>query len=173
MPHMRSSIVMVSVVFAALTLAPCRSESGAASPIARTSKGAPKRADGYWALKNIGGGGTVIGTHHLCVGGTSEERGSVFDQIALNVNCSRYDFKEPDAGWDFHFVCGKAPMVSESKGKISGDFAKSYKVEMTVTEDGLTLSRTVEASNGGPCPAGVTPGDLMDEKGSKVTNILN
>jgi hypothetical protein len=173
MPYTRSSIVMWSVMFAALTLAPCRSEGGTGAQIVRTSKGVPKRADGYWALKNIGGGGTVIGTQHLCVGGTSEERGSILDQIALNVNCSRYDFKQTDAGGEFDIVCGKAPMVSESKGKISGDFAKSYKVEMTVTEDGLTLSRTVEASNGGACPAGVTPGDLMDEKGSKVTNILN
>ncbi len=170
---MRASIVAWIVMFAALTLAPCRSEGGSAAQIARTSKGAPKRADGYWALKNVGGGGTVIGTQYLCVGGASEERGSVFDQIALDVNCSRYDFKPTDAGWDFHFVCGKAPMVSESKGKISGDFAKSYKVEMTVEEDGVTLSRTVEASNGGPCPAGVAPGDLMDEAGRKVTNILN
>jgi hypothetical protein len=164
---------MSSVLFAALMLAPCRSEGGTATQIVRTSKGAPKRADGYWALKNIGGGGTVIGTQHLCVGGNSEERGSVFDQIALNVNCSRYDFKQSDAGWEFDTMCGKAPMVSEAKGKISGDFAKSYTVEMTVTEDGLTLSRTVEASNGGTCPAGVAPGDLMDDKGSKVTNILN
>jgi hypothetical protein len=161
------------VVFVALLLAPCRSESGTAAQIVRTSKGAPKRADGYWALKNIGGGGTVVGTQRLCVGDGSEERGSIFDQIALNVNCSRYDFEQTAAGWEFDTVCGKAPMVSESKGKISGDFAKSYKIEMTVTEDGLTLSRTIEARNGGACPAGVMPGDLMDEKGGKVTNILN
>ncbi len=44
---------------------------------------------------------------------------------------------------------------------------------MTVEEDGIALTRTVEASNGGACPPGVGPGDLMDEKGSKVTNILN
>ncbi len=170
---MRALVVISSVVFAALVSAPCRSEGGTAAQIARTSKGAPKRADGYWALENVGGGGTVIGTQHLCVGGGSEERGSVFDQIALNVNCSRYDFKKTDAGWEFDTVCGKAPMVSESKGKISGDFTKSYRVEMTVTEDGLALKRTIEASNRGACPAGVMPGDLMDEKGSKVTNILN
>ncbi len=170
---MRSSIVLSSVLLAVLTLAPCRNEVATAAEIVRTAKGAPKRADGYWALKNVGGGGTVIGTQHLCVGGNSEERGSIFDQIALNVNCSTYDFKQTGAGWEFTTVCGKTPMVSTSKGKISGDFAKSYRVEMTVEEDGLTLSRTIEASNGGACPAGVAPGDLMDEKGSKVTNILN
>lgn len=161
---MKAMIVML----AALALATCRSE---AAPL--TAKGAPKRADGYWALENVGGGGTVIGTQHLCVGGDSEERGSVFDQIALNVNCSTYEFKPSAAGWAFDFVCGKPPMVSKSKGKITGDFAKSYKVEMTVEEDGLTLSRTIDASNGGACPAGVKPGDLMDEKGAKITNILN
>lgn len=166
---MRASIVMLAV----LTLLPCRSESGTTAQIARTAKGAPRRADGYWALKNVGGGGTVIGTQHLCVGGGSEERASVFDQIALNVNCSTYDTKQTDAGWEFDIVCGKPPMVSENKGKISGDFAKSYRVEMTVKEENITLSRTIEASNGGACPAGVAPGDLMDEKGSKVTNILN
>lgn len=170
---MRSRIRTSGVVFAALALALCRGAGDAADQVARTSKGAPKRADGYWALKNVGGGGTVIGTQHLCVGGDSEEHGSIYEQIALNVGCSTYDFKRTDVGAEFHTVCGKAPMVSESKGKISGDFTKSYKVEMTVTEDGLTLSRTIEASNGGACPAGVSPGDLMDEHGSKVTNILN
>ena len=162
------------MVFAALAWRPWVSDGGPTpTPIMRTAKGAPKRADGYWALKNIGGGGTVIGTQHLCVGGDSEERGSIFDQIALIVNCSTYDFKRTDAGWDFNTVCGKAPMVSEAKGKISGDFAKSYKVEMTVKEDAVTQSRTIEARHGGACPAGVAPGDLMDEKGGKITNILN
>lgn len=170
---MRSWVLMSGVVLGALISAPFRSDAETPAQVARTSKGAPKRANGYWALKNIGGGGTVIGTQHLCVGGDSEERGSVYDQIALNVGCSTHDFKRTDAGSEFHTVCGKAPMVSETKGRISGDFARSYKVEMTVTEDGVTLSRTVEASNGGGCPAGVAPGDLMDEQGRKVANILN
>ena len=171
---MRSWVLISSVVFAALTWMPFGSDAGPTPvQITRTAKGAPKRADGYWALKNIGGGGTVIGTQHLCVGGDSEARGSIFDQIALNVNCSTYDFKRTDAGWDFNTVCGHAPMVSETKGNISGDFAKSYKVEMTANEGDVTQRRTIEASNGGACPAGVAPGDLMDEKGAKIANILN
>lgn len=141
--------------------------------IALTVKGAPRRADGYWALKNVGAGGTAIGTQYLCVGGGSEEKASIFDQIALNVNCTHYDFKRTGAGWDFDTSCGAAPMVSENKGTIAGDFAKQYTVEMRVKEDDVELGRTVEANNGGACPAGVAPGDLIDEKGKKIANILN
>lgn len=144
-----------------------------AGQITRTSKGAPKRADGYWALKNVGGGGTVIGTQYVCVGANSEERGSILDQIALNVNCSTYEVKATETGSEFHIVCGKPPETSETTGKVSGDFAKAYKVEMTVKESDLTQTRTIDASNGGACPAGVAPGDLMDDKGKKVANILN
>ena len=172
---MKTLALLSGVALAALAMPACGGDGDGVTPakITLTSKRAPKRADGYWALKNVGSGGTVIGTQHLCVGRDSEERGSIFDQIALNVNCSTYDFKRTDAGWNFETVCGRAPMVSDTKGTISGDFAKAYKIEMTAKEGDFTQSRTIKASNEGACPAGVIPGDLMDENGKKVTNILN
>ena len=141
--------------------------------VALTAKGAPARADGYWRLENIGGGGTTIGTQYLCVGSGSEERRSLFDQIAMNVNCSRYDITGGGADWAFDFVCGAPPMESLATGSVSGDFVKAYKVEQQVTEGDFSQERTIVASNGGACPDGVAPGDLIDDQGAKVTNILD
>jgi hypothetical protein len=62
-------------------------------------------------------------------------------------------------------------MISEAKANISCEFVKAYRVEMTVTEGDVTQRRTIEASHRGACPAGVAPGDLVDESGKKVGNI--
>lgn len=146
--------------------------SGAApAAVATTEGGAPRRAAGLWSLKNIGGGGTVIGTQQLCVDGASEEEASVFDQIARNTNCSKYEIVPGEGTWSFEFVCGGAGMTSTSKGTVSGDFASTYKVEMTESDGTMDLSRTIEASHAGDCPAGVAPGTLMDEQGNKVADI--
>lgn len=84
-------------------------------PIAVTSRGAPKRADGYWQLITIGAGGTEMGKQFLCVGADSEERGPVFDQIAINVNCSKHDFTRTAAGWNFDTACG--PMNATTRAQ--------------------------------------------------------
>ncbi len=63
-------------------------------------------------------------------------------------------------------------MVSTSKGTISGDFVKAYRIEQIESDGTMELKRTIEATHAGACPAGVKPGDLMDDKGTKVANIL-
>src|SRR4051794_16368149 len=90
--------------------------TAAAPEVATTANGAPKRADGRWELKNIGGGGTVIGTQVLCVGAASENKASVFDQIAKNMNCKKYETPRTGAGWTFDFTCGPAGMTAKTTG---------------------------------------------------------
>lgn len=141
--------------------------------VALTKSGAPKRADGYWGLKIIGRSGSVMGSQFLCIAGDAEERRSVFDGVAMNINCSKYEIKRNGATWDFAFVCGSAPMLAETMGTVSGDFTAAYKIEMQAKEGDFSQSRTIEASNGGACPTGAAPGDLMDDRGKKVTNTLN
>lgn len=149
------------------------SPAAADAPISLTASGVPKRADGYWELHNIGGGGDVVGTQFLCIGGGSEERRSLFDQIARNVNCSKYDIARAGAGWTFDFSCGAAGMISTSKGTVSGDFARAYRIEQTEGDGTVELKRTVEAQHAGACPSGAKPGDLFDEKKSLIANILD
>jgi hypothetical protein len=177
------NVSIIGLGAALLTLSACGGNSdggdkgateASAVEVALTKSGAPKRADGYWELKHIGSGGTMIGTQFLCIGGDAEERGTVFDGIAIkNSNCGKYEIKRNGAAWDFAFVCGAAPMLAETSGKVSGDFTYRYTIKMQAKEGDLSQSRTIEARNGGACPAGVAVGDLMDEQGKKVTNTLN
>jgi hypothetical protein len=113
----------------------------------------------------------VIGTQTLCVDEASETTASLFDQIARPTNCSKYEIAGGDGSWTFEFVCGGEGFTSTSKGTASGDFASSYKVEMTDSDGTMELSRTIEASRTGDCPAGVTPGTLRDEQGKVVADI--
>lgn len=146
--------------------------SGASpAPVATLASGAPMRAAGLWALKNLGGGGTVIGTQQLCVDAASEAKASLFDQIALNTNCSKYEIAPGNGGWAFEFVCGGGGMAATSKGVVTGDFTAAYMVEMTASDGTMELSRTIEASRTGDCPAGVSPGTLLDEEGKVVADI--
>jgi hypothetical protein len=174
------SIIALSVSF--LALGACgnnsnESDKGAGKAhggdVALTKSGAPKRADGYWELRNIGGAATVMGSQFLCIGGDAEERRTVFDAIAMNNNCSKYDIKRSGSGWDFAFICGTDPMLAETSGKVSGNFTSNYKIEMQAKEGNFSQSRTIEATKGGPCPTGTSPGDLMDGQGKKIANTLN
>lgn len=147
--------------------------AGEAQPaaVATTAGGAPIRAAGLWELKNLGGGGEVIGTQTLCVDAASEEKASLFDQIARNTNCSKYEITSGAGTWAFEFVCGSDGFTSTSKGTVSGDFASSYRVEMTDDDGTVALSRTIEGTRSGDCPAGVAPGTLHDEQGNVVADI--
>lgn len=112
-----------------------------------------------------------MGTQQLCVDASSEEKASVFDQIARNTNCSKYEIVPGEEAWSFEFVCGPAGMTLTTKGTVEGDFASSYKVEMTESDGSMEMSRTIEASHTGDCPATVTPGSLLDEQGAFVADI--
>lgn len=139
--------------------------------VATLANGAPRRAAGLWELKNLGGGGSVIGTQTLCVDDASEEKASLFDQIARNTNCSKYEITPGGGTWSFEFVCGGEGFISTTKGEASGDFTGSYRVEMTDSDGTSEMSRTIEATRAGDCPAGVAPGTLRDEQGKVVADI--
>lgn len=143
----------------------------AAVEVATTASGAPKRAAGQWELKNIGGGGTVIGTQFLCIDSASEEKAPLFDQIAKNINCAKYETARVADGWTFEFVCGPAGMTATTTGSASGDFASSYRVEMSESDGSMTLERVIEAKRLGDCPSGIAPGMLTDEQGRTVADV--
>ena len=145
--------------------------AAAAVEIATTAGGAPKRAAGNWELKHLGGGGTVIGTQYLCVDSESEEKAPLFDQIAKNVNCTRYETARVASGWTFNFRCGANGMVADTQGSASGDFTSSYRVEMVESDGSVSLDRIIEAKRKGDCPPGVAPGTLKDEEGRTVADI--
>ncbi len=115
----------------------------------------------------------MIGTQSLCVSAATEAKRNLFSQIALNANCSKYVTAREGDVWSFEFVCGPEEMTSTSKGTVSGNFVSAYTVEMTESDGSMDLSRTIQATRTGACPAGVAPGTLIDETGKTVTNTLD
>src|SRR6185437_4160002 len=86
-----------------------RDDAGAAAPapatVAVTSKGTPRRADGYWEMASFTDKGSPMSKQFLCVGGGSEDKFSVFDQLAEVGDCSKKQFTRTATGWAFETRC--------------------------------------------------------------------
>jgi len=153
--------------------------AGAATPaaatpttVATTPAGAPRRRDGYWEMASYGASGTQMGKQFLCVGAGSEDKFSIYDQLASAGDCSKKDFVRTPTGWNFETRCEIMQTVTVQKGVISGNFQDNFRVDQTVTQTpnmeikGYILGRRV-----GDCPAPFAPGDLVDGDGSKIGNM--
>ena len=101
--------------------------------VVQTPQGAPKRKDGYWEMASISVDGSEMDKQLLCVGGDSEDKYSIFDQLAVAGDCTKKDFKRTLAGWDFETRCSMLNMETVQKGTISGDFQTNFRVDQTVT----------------------------------------
>ena len=150
------------------------SKGATASSPALTAKGAPKRLDGYWEFASIGASGTVMGKQFLCVGAGSEDKYSIFDQLSALGSCSKKDFMRTPTGWSFETQCSMMSVTTVQKGVITGDFQKSFRVDQTVTQSsGGGMTGAVVGRRIGDCPGQYKPGDLVDDDGSTLINVLN
>ncbi len=139
-----------------------------------TTAGAPKRRDGYWELTAIGPGGTAIGKKFLCVGSGSEEKFSLFDQLALLGSCSKKEFRRTAGGWSFETQCAMMDVTTTQKGTISGDFQNSFRVDQKVSQSsGFDTTGAMIGRRVGDCPAQYKPGDMVTEDGSMSINMLD
>ena len=145
-----------------------------ASSPALTAKGAPKRRDGYWEFNSIGASGTVMGKQFLCVGAGSEDKYSIFDQLSELGDCSKKEFTRTSTGWSFETRCSMMSVTTVQKGVIAGDFQNSFRVDQTVTQSpGGGMTGAVAGRRVGDCPGKYKPGDLVDDDGSTLTNVLH
>jgi hypothetical protein len=179
-------IAMPPVAAAALGLAACGGSSsgtkaadGAAAEaptpaaLALTPTGAPHRRDGYWEMASFSDRGTQMGKQFICVGGDSENRFSVFDQLAAVGDCNKRDFKRTATGWTFETRCQLMDKETVQKGTISGDFQQSFRVDQTVTQGADTaITGSIRGQRIGDCPAKFKPGDLVDQGGDLLGNML-
>lgn len=188
---MRSLPVAVSMFVAACALAGCgppaagkkaASEAGstagdataAATPanVALTAKGAPHRRDGYWEMQSFDEHGTAMSKQYLCVGAGSEDRFSVFDQLADAGSCDKRDFVRTPTGWTFETRCKLMDAVTVQKGAISGDFQTGFRIDQTVTQGEINRKGSVRGKYAGACSAKYKPGDLVDDDGQVLGNML-
>jgi hypothetical protein len=144
-----------------------------ASP-ALTVKGAPKRRDGYWEFASVGASGTVMGKQFLCVGAGSEDKYSIFEQLSELGNCSKKEFTRTPTGWNFETRCSMMNVTTVQKGVIAGDFQNNFRVDQTVSQtSGGGMTGAVVGRRVGECPAKYKPGDLVDDDGSTILNVMH
>lgn len=139
--------------------------------VALNAKGEPKRRDGYWELASFTEQGAPMQKQYLCVGGASEEKFSLFDQVDA-AGCGKQGFKRTASGWSFEMSCKTPYSDTAQKGTIAGDFQGGFLVRQTVTQNGTTMTGSIRGKRAGECPAQFKPGDLVDDHGSKIGNML-
>jgi hypothetical protein len=143
---------------------------------------APMRKAGWWEFAAVGQSGTAIGKQNLCIGEASEKVYSAFDQITgeamTGIPCTKRDFQQTAEGWAFETTCspgnlpGMSDLTMNAKGTITGDLATQYEVHQTVTSAGNTMTGVIQAALKGPCPEGRKEGDLADESGNLLVNMI-
>lgn len=180
----------LSIIFSLSALTACNSEpvtnrtdkvshddapavAGTPADVAITSKGAPRRADGYWEMGSFGSDGSPMMKQFYCVGAGSEEKYSLFDQLTIMGNCSKTDFKRTSAGWNFDIQCAIMDQKMAQTGTIAGDFQNRFAMTINVAENGGSPRKgTIQGKRAGECPAMFKPGDLVNGDGKKITNLL-
>ena len=137
--------------------------------VAVTAKGIPRRADGWWEIRRVNPDGSDVGKQFLCVGGGSEDRLTVFDQVAPFSDCSKKEFKRTASGWSFDTQCSEVGIEVASKGTISGDFQQSYRADLTVEQSNTSpQAGSLLGKRVGECPAGVKGGAIANDKGRVI-----
>lgn len=135
----------------------------------------PQRAPGLWEQKITTAG--MDQTSQVCIDKTVEERFSLWGQQAGKSDCSQTQLTpRVGGGWNFASTCNMGDAgVTSTKGEVTGDLAKAYKVSAQNTISGAsspqmngTHEMSIEATWKGPCPAGVKPGDMVLPGGMKI-----
>jgi hypothetical protein len=136
---------------------------------AATQSAVPKRRDGWWELASYTADCEPMARQNMCVGAGSEEGFSVFDQVNA-VGCENARYERAGPGWNFELSCELMGMKTASKGRITGDFSRSFRVDQTVTTDGSTRTGSIRGVHKGSCPAPFKAGDLVSN-GAVIMNV--
>ena len=135
----------------------------------------PQRAPGLWEQKITTSGMTQVS--QVCLDKAAEQRLTWWGQHAGEGACSAAQVTpRPGGGWSFASTCNMGDNgVTATKGEVTGDFAKAYKLEAQSTITGASAPQmngshamTLEATWKGPCPAGLKPGDMVLPGGMKI-----
>jgi hypothetical protein len=161
-----------------------------AGPAATASNGTtPQRRAGLWqqTISREGGQGSssamnAMGGMKICIDASTEAKSAM---LSHNINAGRMasshcapptTSRGLDGGWSFSTTCsmGEAGTIT-SRGTASGDFSSAYHVHVETDVAGARYG----AMNGhhvtdidgkwlGPCPAGMTGGDIELANGMKI-----
>lgn len=187
---MRKVLALTAVSLAALSACdrkpaqaphPPAPPGAAPASSARTAPAAatlPARTPGLWA-QTVSSRGRSQATR-ICLDKATEARFTWWGQHAGQGACGKAQVTpRPGGGWTFASACDMGENgKTETRGEVTGDFAKAYKVSAESTISGArapemngTHAMTLEARWKGPCPAGMRPGDMLLPGGMKI-NVL-
>lgn len=182
--RMRKAVIVAVVSLAALsachrrpTQAPKPPAAPGAPPAAEAGAPAalPERTPGLWEQKVSSEGRTQVS--QICLDKAVQQRFTWWGQHAAKGACGETSIAgRPGGGWDFASTCDMgAGGKTATKGSVTGDFAKAYRLTATSTISGARApemngahAMTLEASWKGPCPAGMQPGDVLLPGGMKI-----
>ncbi|HWF01776.1 MAG TPA: DUF3617 family protein [Caulobacteraceae bacterium] len=128
----------------------------------------PQRRAGLWE-ENItqSGRGERQQRMRVCLDASNEMRLSMFGSEEAKT-CRRSGTRRPDGAYDFTTACSAAGASLTTHGVASGDFVAGYHVHSTVTVSGSPIGVLngqrdvdVDARWLGPCPAGMSPGQVV------------
>ena len=190
---MRKALVLTAISLAALSACnrkPAQAPHPPAVPGAPPTSGVqapapsaaavaiPARTPGLWEQKVTSRGMTQA--TRICLDKAAEARFAWWGQNAGQGACSHTRVTpRSGGGWSFASSCDMGENgKTETRGEVTGDFAKAYKVSAESTISGAraqsmngTHAMTLEASWQGPCPAGMRPGDMILPGGMTI-NVL-
>jgi hypothetical protein len=139
----------------------------------------PQRKPGMWemSLVNSTARDREIKSQ-LCTDASVEKRFSALGGSQGPVNCAQGPLRRTATGFEFESTCKAPGHTTVTKGVATGDFQKSYRIELTShitpAPGGAppVMTSIVQARWLGPCPAGRKPGDMVMSNGM-VMNMLS
>ena len=170
---MRQAVLIVACGLAALGACQKKpgetdaaSAAGAAEPTAATAPSMDRKA-GLWAQTVTTGGQSQ--TMKLCLDPATDKQIQITGQAMGQDACSENSMTPAPGGVSFRSVCASPGAgTTTTTGTATGDFADHYTVKATSVTSGATMAQangthevTIDAKWEGPCPAGMTPGDMQ------------
>ena len=134
----------------------------------------PKRKSGLWEITSASSDRANSGkgamTMTMCVDQKSDADWMQGGQQMSQAKCSKQEHKVERDRVTFSNVCNLGKTTATTKGVVSGDFNKEYKVETNSTYDPpigamKAASTTITAKWLSPCKAGQRAGDVTMPNG--------
>ncbi|NEX93682.1 DUF3617 family protein [Caulobacter sp. 17J65-9] len=123
---------------------------------------------GLWETKAALDGETAPGKSRACVDLVVQKSHDMFQQVApASAGCGQAERRPVAGGFDYTATCRQMGATSTVVGQVRGD-ARRVRIEATVTSqvEGASIPPvrfSVDSRWAGPCPAGMQPGDMVDD----------
>lgn len=158
--------LIVGACFAALALSACQKAAETAdvgkaerAPVPPGIDAAPHLKAGLWEIVPEG----IPMRVESCLDEAVQAEGAFLGQSLDRRNCTKSDWKQIPGGMAFEIDCKSEGRHYTSKGMVTGDFDKAYRMEADVSgsENGQTITarQVINARYAGACPNNMKPGD--------------